>query len=51
MWVAGVYDDVPVATWPIALLSLRAHLAKLENEGRVRAGGPAGRQPRYIAVE
>ena len=31
------YDDVPVAIWPIALLSLEAHLVKLEREGRVRA--------------
>ncbi|HEY8038645.1 MAG TPA: MBL fold metallo-hydrolase [Polyangiaceae bacterium] len=39
------YDDVPVATWPIALLSLRSHLAKLEADGRVRAG----QRSRYIA--
>jgi glyoxylase-like metal-dependent hydrolase (beta-lactamase superfamily II) len=37
--VAGAYDDVPVTTWPIALLSLRAHLEKLVTEGRVRREG------------
>jgi glyoxylase-like metal-dependent hydrolase (beta-lactamase superfamily II) len=35
------YDDVPATTWPIALLSLRAHLKKLEDEGRVRVGPDA----------
>jgi len=30
------YDDVPATTWPIALLSVRAHLMKLAREGRVR---------------
>jgi ribonuclease/clavin/mitogillin len=30
------YDDVPATTWPIALLSVRAHLKKLAHEGRVR---------------
>ena len=34
--VPKVYDDTPAHVWPIALLSLRAHLAKLEAEGRVR---------------
>ncbi len=42
------YDDVPPTTWPIALLSLRAHLEKLEREGRVRPR--AGDGARYIAV-
>jgi glyoxylase-like metal-dependent hydrolase (beta-lactamase superfamily II) len=42
-----VYDDVPVATWPIALLSLRSHLEKLEREGRVEVRDGGG--PRYIA--
>jgi len=37
--VASAYDDVPVTTWPIALLSLRAHLEKLVTEGRVRHEG------------
>ena len=44
-----VYDDTPVTIWPIALLSLRAHLAKLEGEGRVRADSRPGDRPRYIA--
>ena len=43
--LAGAYDDVPVTTWPIALLSLRAHLEKLVAEGRVRRQGS-----RYAAV-
>ena len=32
-----VYDDVPRSTWPIATLSMLAHLEKLERDGRVRA--------------
>jgi endoribonuclease LACTB2 len=28
------YGDVPPTTWPIALLSLRAHLKKLDDDGR-----------------
>jgi glyoxylase-like metal-dependent hydrolase (beta-lactamase superfamily II) len=43
--LAGAYDDVPVTTWPIALLSLRAHLEKLVAEDRVRREGP-----RYAGV-
>jgi ribonuclease/clavin/mitogillin len=43
--VADAYDDVPPATWPIALLSVRAHLHKLEGDGRVRAAEGS----RYIA--
>ena len=35
--VPDAYDDVPPAIWPIALLSVRAHLQKLEGDGRVRA--------------
>lgn len=31
--VTRVYDDVAPAVWPIALLSLRAHLYKLREEG------------------
>jgi glyoxylase-like metal-dependent hydrolase (beta-lactamase superfamily II) len=34
------YDDVPPGTWPIALLSVHAHLDKLIRDGRVRADGP-----------
>jgi len=33
--VASAYDDTPKALWPLALLSLEAHLIKLEREGRV----------------
>ena len=40
------YDDVPVSTWPLALLSVRAHLKKLDGDGRVRLGPDA----RYIAA-
>jgi endoribonuclease LACTB2 len=29
------YDDAPKAVWPLAALSLEAHLIKLEREGRV----------------
>jgi glyoxylase-like metal-dependent hydrolase (beta-lactamase superfamily II) len=43
------YDDTPVAIWPIARLSLRAHLEKLEGEGRVRLDPGSGARPRYIA--
>ncbi len=32
-----VYDDVPRQVWPVAELSLRAHLIKLQAEGRVAA--------------
>lgn len=28
------YDDVPPSSWPIALLSVRAHMKKLADEGR-----------------
>jgi glyoxylase-like metal-dependent hydrolase (beta-lactamase superfamily II) len=42
-----VYDDVPEATWPLALLSLSAHLDKLVGDGvaRVAREGP---EARYI---
>jgi endoribonuclease LACTB2 len=33
----SAYDDVPRHTWPIALLSLQAHLEKLVHEGHVVA--------------
>lgn len=33
--VPAVYDDVPATVWPIAKLSVDAHLEKLEREGRV----------------
>ncbi|WP_394824158.1 MBL fold metallo-hydrolase [Pendulispora albinea] len=32
--VAAAYDDTPMHLWPLALLSLRAHLEKLAAEGR-----------------
>ena len=43
------YDDVPPTIWPIALLSLRAHLAKLEAEGHVRIDHRSTERSRYIA--
>jgi ribonuclease/clavin/mitogillin len=43
--VVDAYDDVQAAVWPIALLSLQAHLAKLVDDERVRTGDGA----RYIA--
>lgn len=36
--LSSVYADTPSSVWPLALLSLRAHLIKLEREGRVRKG-------------
>jgi endoribonuclease LACTB2 len=42
------YDDAPASVWPIALLSVRAHLEKLLDEGRVRSEG-TGPGVRYIA--
>jgi glyoxylase-like metal-dependent hydrolase (beta-lactamase superfamily II) len=47
--VQGAYDDVPPTTWPIALLSLRAHLEKLVAEGRV-AHLDRDRSVHYAAV-
>ena len=49
--VPVAYDDVPPTTWPVALLSLQSHLAKLLAEGRVRTS-PGAREhaPRYIAA-
>jgi ribonuclease/clavin/mitogillin len=44
------YDDVPPTTWPIAMLSMLAHLEKLEHEGRVRADVRAAGGTRYIAA-
>jgi glyoxylase-like metal-dependent hydrolase (beta-lactamase superfamily II) len=40
------YDDVPARTWPLALLSTRAHLEKLVHDGRVREAPGA----RYVAA-
>jgi len=34
-----VYDDTPLAAWPLAAISLTAHLEKLAREGRARAEG------------
>lgn len=39
--VAVAYDDTPPHLWPIAKLSLEAHLAKLVREGRVVAAARA----------
>jgi ribonuclease/clavin/mitogillin len=33
------YDDAPRAAWPLAALSIEAHLIKLEREGRARRVG------------
>jgi ribonuclease/clavin/mitogillin len=44
--VPDAYDDVPVTTWPIATLSLAAHLVKLEREGHARRADST----RYIAI-
>jgi len=46
--LAVAYDDVPVTTWPIAMLSLRSHLEKLVAEGRVRRQTASGERPRYV---
>jgi len=37
--VPVVYADTPVLMWPIARMSLEAHLIKLEREGRARQAG------------
>ena len=37
--VASAYDDTPKALWPLALLSIEAHLIKLEREGSVAKEG------------
>jgi glyoxylase-like metal-dependent hydrolase (beta-lactamase superfamily II) len=47
--LSDAYDDVPVASWPIALLSEGAHLEKLVFEGRVRRAHDD--DARYIANE
>lgn len=39
------YDDTPAKLWPLALLSLRAHLIKLERDGAARQAGE-----RYVAA-
>jgi glyoxylase-like metal-dependent hydrolase (beta-lactamase superfamily II) len=46
----SAYDDVSPAVWPIAMLSLQAHLAKLVEDGRVVAVVPAGGDTRYSAM-
>ena len=43
--VPTAYNDTPEALWPIALLSLQAHLSKLVHEGRVLV-----REGRYAGV-
>jgi len=43
--VADAYDDVPATVHPVALLSVRSHLAKLVDDGRVLARD----ESRYIA--
>jgi glyoxylase-like metal-dependent hydrolase (beta-lactamase superfamily II) len=44
------YDDVSIASWPIALLSLQSHLDKLEQDGAIARPVRAREPPRYIAV-
>jgi glyoxylase-like metal-dependent hydrolase (beta-lactamase superfamily II) len=39
------YDDTPRAVWPIARLSIQAHLAKLSEDGLVKCDGE-----RYFAL-
>ena len=39
--VPAAYDDVPAAIWPIAKLSVEAHLEKLERDGRIARAGRA----------
>ena len=34
--VPAAYDDAPAAVWPLAVLSLEAHLIRLERNGQVR---------------
>jgi glyoxylase-like metal-dependent hydrolase (beta-lactamase superfamily II) len=49
--VPVAYDDVPPTTWPVALLSLQSHLAKLVAEGHVRtSAGAREHAPRYSAA-
>ncbi len=40
------YDDTPKVAWPLAALSIRAHLIKLEEDGRATRDGD-----RYVATE
>lgn len=40
--IAEVYSDTPVFLWPLARMSLAAHLVKLEREHRASRGGSAG---------
>lgn len=49
--VPDAYADTPAHLWPIARLSLEAHLEKLEREGRVtRSGDGGGDGPARAAV-
>jgi glyoxylase-like metal-dependent hydrolase (beta-lactamase superfamily II) len=50
--LVDAYDDVPPSVWPIALLSIQAHLEKLAGDGRVQTatgGASAGASERYSA--
>ena len=40
--VPAAYDDVSPAIWPLAKLSVDAHLEKLERDGRIERTGRAG---------
>ncbi|MBX3217506.1 MAG: MBL fold metallo-hydrolase [Labilithrix sp.] len=54
--VPAAYDDVSPAIWPLAKLSVDAHLEKLEREGRIARAGepdafrvvPGGRRPGVV---
>jgi glyoxylase-like metal-dependent hydrolase (beta-lactamase superfamily II) len=37
--LSRAYEDTPVSVWPVAMLSLKAHLEKLVGDGRVREDG------------
>jgi glyoxylase-like metal-dependent hydrolase (beta-lactamase superfamily II) len=39
--VPSAYDDAPPAIWPVAKISVDAHLEKLEREGRIVRTGRA----------
>lgn len=46
--VAVAYADTPPAIWPVAMLSLRAHLDKLVGDGKVRREGEGAERFRLV---
>ena len=42
------YDDTPLFLWPIASLSLQAHLEKLIRDGKAKEA--SGKETRYVVV-